>query len=334
MQKMLSGVALGLALVVTPAAAYAHGAPTHAKAPATAPSKPVSAARPQAPAKGTKFQTHTYTFQTIDNPAAPTFNQLLGINDSGVVVGYDGSGAEAAQPSQGLMASSPYATFTPQVVPGAVQTRVTGIDKAGATVGFTLDAAGNATGFVDMAGTPVAVLDPAAASTPKVDELLGLSNRGVAVGFYNDAAGNSHAFKYLVDSKKFIDITPPGTPTSVVATGVNSKGHVSGYEVNGAVTSSFVRTRSGFTPLMFAGSSDTRALGINRMNTVVGSYVDAAGATHGFLATNALRHAKWQTIDVPNATSTVVNGINNLGQIVGFYTTADGATHGFLGTPS
>jgi probable HAF family extracellular repeat protein len=328
MQKMLSGVALGLALVVTPAAAYAHGAPTHASA---APAKPVSAAKPQAPATGTKFQTHTYTFQTIDDPAVPTFNELLGINDSGVVVGFDGSGA---QPSQGLMASSPYATFTPQDVPGAVQTRVTGIDKAGATVGFTVDAAGNATGFVNVTGTPVAVLDPAAASTPKVSELLGLSNRGVAVGFYDDAAGNSHAFKYLVDSKKLIDITPPGTPTSVVATGVNSKGHVSGYEVSGGVTSSFVRTRSGFTSLAVPGSTSTRALGINRMNTVVGSYVDAAGATHGFLATNALRHVKWQTIDVPNATSTVVNGINDLGQIVGFYTTADGATHGFLGSPS
>jgi hypothetical protein len=38
-------------------------------------------------------QAVSFTFQTIDNPADPTSNQLLGINNSGVIAGYFGSGA-------------------------------------------------------------------------------------------------------------------------------------------------------------------------------------------------------------------------------------------------
>ena len=34
-----------------------------------------------------------YTFQTLNNNADPTFNQLLGINNGGTIAGYFGSGA-------------------------------------------------------------------------------------------------------------------------------------------------------------------------------------------------------------------------------------------------
>ena len=34
----------------------------------------------------------TYTFQTLNNNADPTFNQLLGINNAGTIAGYFGSG--------------------------------------------------------------------------------------------------------------------------------------------------------------------------------------------------------------------------------------------------
>jgi hypothetical protein len=34
-----------------------------------------------------------YGFRTLDDTADPTFNQLLGINDSGLIAGYFGSGA-------------------------------------------------------------------------------------------------------------------------------------------------------------------------------------------------------------------------------------------------
>jgi hypothetical protein len=48
----------------------------------------VAASAPAAHADGTA----TYTYTTLNNSNDLTFNQLLGINDSGVIAGYFGSG--------------------------------------------------------------------------------------------------------------------------------------------------------------------------------------------------------------------------------------------------
>jgi hypothetical protein len=69
---------------------------------------------------------------------------------------------------------------------------------------------------------------------------------------------------------------------------------------------------------------------------IVGSYVDSAGATHGFLLTNPLEESiSWQPIDEPNAAGlTVTTGINQHDQIVGYYVDGSGNTNGFLATPA
>ena len=66
-----------------------------------------------------------------------TFNQALGINSSGMIAGYFGSGA-AGLPNQGYTVAPPYAqrNFTNENFPGSVQTQVTGINNIGTTVGF------------------------------------------------------------------------------------------------------------------------------------------------------------------------------------------------------
>ena len=70
----------------------------------------------------------TYTFTDIINPADPTFNQELGINDNGVIAGYNGSGAPG-HPNQGYTTTTAGTTFTPENFPGSVQTQVTGINN-------------------------------------------------------------------------------------------------------------------------------------------------------------------------------------------------------------
>ena len=75
-----------------------------------------------------------YTFQTIDNPADPTFNQLLGINTAGAIAGYFGSGA-VGHPNQGYERTVG-GTFVPSNFPGSTQTQTTGINNNGYTVGF------------------------------------------------------------------------------------------------------------------------------------------------------------------------------------------------------
>ena len=68
---------------------------------------------------------------------------------------------------------------------------------------------------------------------------------------------------------------------------------------------------------------------------VVGSFVDAAGNTHGFIYNIAT--GVYTEIDDPNAVGpmgTIINGINDQGDIVGFYVDANGNTDGLFGTPT
>ena len=97
-----------------------------------------------------------YTFQTLDNPADPAFNQLLGINNAGTIAGYDGSG-NAGHPNKGYTLVPP-ASYTNENFPGSLQAQVTGLNNIGTTVGFYsntnngigLDAN---SGFVNQGGT-------------------------------------------------------------------------------------------------------------------------------------------------------------------------------------
>ena len=72
-----------------------------------------------------------FKFQDITNSNDPTFNQELGINNSGIIAGYFGSGA-AGHPNKGYTVVRPYKTqldFTNVNFPGSVQTQVTGINN-------------------------------------------------------------------------------------------------------------------------------------------------------------------------------------------------------------
>src|SRR5580658_10437972 len=71
----------------------------------------------------------SYDFTTLDNPGDPTFNQLLGINTSGEIAGYFGSG-QAGHPNEAYLIGAPYTSFAAADYPGAVQTQVTGINNA------------------------------------------------------------------------------------------------------------------------------------------------------------------------------------------------------------
>lgn len=68
------------------------------------------------------------------------------------------------------------------------------------------------------------------------------------------------------------------------------------------------------------------ALGINNWGSIVGSYSDAAGASHGF--------KRWKgggtvALDYPGASLTYPTRINDHGAIVGSYVLADLSIHGF-----
>jgi hypothetical protein len=295
---------------------------------------------------GTKYQ-----FETLDNQADVTFNQLLGINQHGVIAGYFGSG-QAGHPNKGYLLSFPYGQgqYRSENWPVSVQTQVTGLNDHGVTVGFwsTMNNANNMNNdnraFVSDHGYFIDgdfPIDTANAATPPVDQLLGVDDNDVAVGFYTDANGNNHAYTFDINRNQYNEITPSGI-TSPTAAGINNHGDIAGFGTDstsdssaGQVVGYLLRRDGRVTILNVPGSSMTQALGVNDDNEVVGVYQVGTGSsavTHGFTWT---QWGGFQTVDDPHGIgATTINGVNDKGELVGFYTDGAGNTDGLLAMPS
>ena len=282
-----------------------------------------------------------YQVLTLNDARDLTFNQLLGINNEGVIAGYFGSG-NAGHPNKGYVLRPPFAQgdFGGENFPGARQTQITGLNDEGISVGFfstqngATPADDNNFGFWRINGRYHEVNYPTMNnSKPPVNQLLGINDTGTAVGFYNDSAGNAHGYAYNIQTRRFKLITVRGA-TSLTATAVNTWGTVAGFYTNAKGTvDAFLRFHSNkVTTLAVPGASMTQAFGLNDNNEVVGTYTTGTGnnaVTHGFTWENG----KFMTVNFPQASSTTINGVNNEGDIVGFYTDAKGNTDGFVGLP-
>jgi hypothetical protein len=272
-----------------------------------------------------------YTFKTLNDNADPTFNQLLGINNHGVIAGYFGSGA-TGHPNKGYTLSPPYGqgNYKNENFPGSVQTQVTAINNLRYTAGFWVDGSGNNFGFIEWNGIFTSYKNPHT-GTGTVNQLLGLNDKGIAVGFYTDGNGINHAYKLNQNTKKFSPIVPPGGKNAVAA-GINNNGDVVGFLTasNGSIVG-FLLKGTTYTEFDFPNSTNTTPLGVNKSDQIAGGYVDSAGKMHGFVLSTPLTHAQWQSINDPNGVgTTTVNGLNDNAQLVGFYVDSAGNTDGFL----
>ena len=287
----------------------------------------------------------SYSFETLDNAHDVTFNQLLGINDEGVIAGYFGSGA-AGHPNKGYLLLPPYgqANYVNENFTHSVQTQVTGLNNRGVTVGFwsnTNKGVGmdanfgwvNVNGHFRSVNFPTE--DPA---TPPVDQLLGVNDSDIAVGFWVDANGNNHGYEYNIGTGSYSSIVDPNSPgASLTAAAINDLGQVAGFYTNPATgnTDGFLLSHGRLTDLAVKGASATMALGVNSLGEVVGTYTVGSGSSavmHGFTWT---RQHGFTTVDDPHGVgTTTINGVNDRGQLVGFYTVDNNAiTDGFLATP-
>jgi hypothetical protein len=267
-----------------------------------------------------------YSFQTVIFPG-DTFTQLLGINNSGRIAGYHGSGAPG-QPNQGFTLLLPN-HFTSENFPGSAQTQVIGINNEGNTDGFYVDAAGVNHGFIDIHGTFTTIDFPN--KTSVLTQLLSLNDKSEIAGYWQNGAGTQ--FPFVVHGSVFtgLDKVLPSN-TSAQATGVNDAGDVSGFYVDSAgINHGFLLHNGVVTILDFPGATLTQAFGLNNRHQVVGIYMDAAGNTHGFLYD--VTALEFQSVNDPRAVdATTINGINDVGQIVGFFVDpTTGNTDGFVG---
>jgi hypothetical protein len=286
----------------------------------------------------------SYSFTTMNNPKDTTFNQLLGINNAGLIVGYYGSG-DKGHPNKGYTIQAGTTKFVDENYPGAVQTQVTGLNNKGFTVGFwssmnTADNTNNNFGFLTNQGKFYSVNYPATApAAPPVDQLLGINDTNVAAGFYTDAAGNNHGYEFNATNHHYSSVVNSAAKNaSLTAAAINNASDVAGFWDNpkSGKTDAFLLMRQGnkFIDLAAPGASSTMALGVNNNDEVVGFYTVGDGdnaPTHGFIWT---QDGGFQTIDAPDGKdATTINGLNDNGQLVGFYTDAKGNTDGFLAAP-
>ena len=285
----------------------------------------------------------SYQILKLNDARDETFNQLLGINNQGVIVGYFGSGA-AGHPNRGYTLVPPFAqhSFLNENVPGSAQTQVTGLNDHGVTVGFwstqnTASMTDNNFGFYEENGRFHDVNFPIGDSaSPPVDQLLGVNNRGIAVGFFTNSSGLNRGYEYNIRTHKFsrVEIPGRGLGPSLTAAAINNQGDVAGfYNKTSMQVDAFLMLRSGkFRTLAYPGAAMTQAFGVNDTDEVVGTYTTGTGnaaVTHGF----TWRDGKYASVNISGASSTAINGVNDEGDLVGFFTDAQGNTDGLLALP-
>ena len=288
----------------------------------------------------------SYQVVTLNDARDVTFNQLLGINNQGIIAGYFGSGA-AGHPNKGYALAPPFAQrdFLNENFPGSTQTQVTGLNDHGVTVGFwstqnTASQANNNFGFYWLNGRFHNVNFPVHDNaSPPVNQLLGVNNHGITVGFYTTNGGDNRGYEYDIWTHRFTRVEMPGKSDgtagpSLTAAAINNSGDVAGfYNKTSTLVVGFLKLRSGaFLTLAYPGATATQAFGLNDSDEVVGTYTTGSGnaaVTHGF----TWHAGKWVSLNIKGSSSTAVNGINDEGDLVGFYTDAKGNTDGFLGLP-
>jgi hypothetical protein len=277
-----------------------------------------------------------YAFQTLNNNNDTTFNQLLGINDAGVISGYFGSG-QTGNPNKGyeLLPNYFQGDYGNENFPHSQQTQVTGLNNHGVTVGFWVDKNGNNHGFYHGRHFHQVDFPTANNANPQIDQLLGVNDNDVAVGFYTDNHGANHGYWYNIRRRRYGTVNVPGD-SNLTAAAINDLGDVAGFATNSAgTTEAFLRRSDGrLFRLSYPGASATQAFGVNNGDQVVGQYTVGTGdnaMTHGFVWTPGLGFAN---VDDPNGLgATTINGVNDRGDLVGFYTDANGNTDGLLATP-
>jgi probable HAF family extracellular repeat protein len=295
-------------------------------------------------------------FQVLDNPGDPHFNQLLGINDSRIIVGYFGDGTAVPNNGYLLIPRNHYSVENFTNLPKgdkASQTQAIGINNNSEfpkVVGFYTDNnTGFTHGFLDFMGTQITVDDPegnaSRVATP-TQNLLGVNDQNEAAGFWMDNSGHSHGFVVLFNANatefSFTEI-PPSTfkgAVSTQASNINTENVVCGFwtDANGASHGFFGTIGKSYTTFNVeiggVKAASTQAFGCNNNGDIVGQFADTNGYLHGFI----YHEGKYEQFDAPGSSQvaefgvqgTLINGINDFGDIVGFYSDGKSKVNSFV----
>ena len=292
----------------------------------------------------------------LDNPGDPHFNQLLGINNSRIIVGYFGDGTVVANNGYVLVPSNHYSVENFTNLPAgdkASQTQAIGINqdsKIPKIVGFYTDAnTGFTHGFLDYNGAQITVDDPlgnASKVAAPAQNLLSVNDTGKASGFWTDNSGATHGFVVSYNSSftslSFTEVSPSQFKgaVSTVVSNINNQEEICGFwtDKNGVSHGFFGGLGHQYTTfdVEISGkkAANTQAFGCNNNGEIVGQFADSSGELHGF----TYKAGEFQQFDAPGSSQTAVfgvqgtliNGVNDLGDFVGFYSNGTSKVKSFV----
>jgi len=174
-------------------------------------------------------------FRTTDfptgNPATPPVDQLLGVNDSDVAVGFYTDANGNSHGYEYNIGTNRYSSVIDPHLPGTSLTAAAINDK-GDVAGFYTNSAGNTDGFLKTHhGQFIDLAVPGAASTMA----LGVNGRDEVVGVYTVGSGNTavmHGFTWTPQGGFHTVDDPHGVGTTTI-NGVNDFGQLVGFYVDG-----------------------------------------------------------------------------------------------------
>jgi hypothetical protein len=168
-------------------------------------------------------------FPAFDN-ATPPVNQLLGVNDHDIAVGFY---TDSLGHRHGYRYDIATGRFAAVSVPGATSVTAAAINNAGGVAGSFTGRNGVTSGFfIDAAGRPFILNAPGARMT----RALGVNDSGEVVGDYrlgSGAGAATHGFTWT-RQHGFTTVDDPRGARTTTINGVNNAGDLVGFYVNGA----------------------------------------------------------------------------------------------------
>lgn len=230
------------------------------------------------------------TFTTIEMPTQNAWTWASAV-DGGIVLGYYATPTSpTTSVTRGFLLNGETFTTLECTLPGAVETVPIGMDGAN-IVGLYYDQAGYPHGFMYDGATYTALDDPVGG---------GATLQGISAG---RIVGSSYARAFVYDGATFQTLQPPQASSQhTVASGIDGSNIVGYYDIFGYDVFPPSFQRNGF---LFDGTAYTTInhplagpLGMTQPNDIegnriVGSYRDAAGNFHGFIAVVPEPSAVW-----------------------------------------
>lgn len=246
-------------------------------------------------AQGGKF--HTANFPA-SQPASPPVDQLLGVNDSGVAVGFwtDANGNNHGY--QVNVNTSAFSPVTNPNAPGASLT-ATAINSGGHIAGFYTSQSGNTDGFLMAGNTFIDLSVPGASSTMA----FGVNGNDQVVGAYTaDASAATHGFSWTLGGGFQTVDDPHGMGTTTI-NGVNDVGDLVGFYTDSA----------GNTDGMLAAPKATVQVPLTAMpQGTVTLGRDGAGALDAAITAIGLTPGSSHTVELVNGAGGVIASFGTL----------------------